>query len=108
MRIDVNKHWRVYLDLRRADSLSLLLQITAYVNGSKSHALHIPTVPVYKKYRIASLLCIFETTISLTCLQTHWYILLLTGHCLLVRMWVLVKIGKADWSILERLLMLRV
>ena len=67
MRIVLNKHWPVYLDFGRAGSLSLLgsqvvsvLQwITAYVVNS--HAL--PTVPVYKKNRIASLLCIYETTI---------------------------------------------
>ena len=35
-------------------------------------------------------------------------LLLLTGQCLLVRMWSLVKIGKADWSMLERLLLLHV
>ena len=63
MRIVVNKHWQVYLDFGRAGSLSLvklnLPRITA--NVVNSHAL--PTVPVYKKHRIASLLSIFETTI---------------------------------------------
>ena len=62
MRIVVNKQWRVYLDLGRAGSLSLQLYRTYYrllhmrvaVN---SHALHI-----YKKNRIAPLLCIFKTT----------------------------------------------
>ena len=63
MRIDVNKHWPVYLDFGRAGSLSLqlywtyhrLLHMRVVV---KNHAL-----PVYKKNRIASLLCIFESTI---------------------------------------------
>ena len=63
MRIVVNKHWRVFLDFGRVDSLSLqlywtyhrLLQMRGSVN---SHAL-----PVYKQNRIASLLCIFETII---------------------------------------------
>ena len=60
MRIVVNKHWLVYLDFGRAGSLSYSYMITAYVVNS--HAL--PKVPVYKKNRIASLLCIFETTIE--------------------------------------------
>ena len=64
MGIVVNKHWRVYLDFGRAGSLNFIVilnlpRITAYVVNS--HAL--PTIPVYKKNRIASLLCIFETTI---------------------------------------------
>ena len=36
------------------------------------------------------------------------YILLLTGQGLLEPMWILVKISKADWSMLERLLLLHV
>ena len=64
MRIVLNKHWRVYLDFGLAGSLNLVIlnlpRITAYVVNS--HAL--PTVPVYKKNRIALLLCIFETTIT--------------------------------------------
>ena len=70
MRIVVNKQWRVYLDFGRAGSLSLQLYLTyrrllhmrVTVN---SHAL-----PIYKKNRIASLLCIFETTIDY-CLWKH-------------------------------------
>ena len=62
VRIVVNKYWRVYLDIGRAGSLSLVIlnlpQITAYALTVNSHAL-----PVYKKNRIASLLCIFETII---------------------------------------------
>ena len=64
MRIAVIKHWQVYLDFGRAGSLSLHLYWTYHRLlhmhvAVKSHALH-----VYKKNRIASLLCIFETTIS--------------------------------------------
>ena len=66
MRILVNKHWRVYLDFGLSGILNLVILnlpgITAYVVNS--HAL--PTVPVYKKNRIASLLCIFETTMPLS------------------------------------------
>ena len=58
MRIVVNKHWQVYLDFGRAGSLSLQLYYIAYACSSDSHAL-----PVYKKNRIVSLLCIFETAI---------------------------------------------
>ena len=65
MRIVVNKHWQVYLDFGCAGSLSLQLYWTYYRLlhmrlAVKSHAL-----PVYKKNRIASLLCIFETIIDL-------------------------------------------
>ena len=38
--------------------------------------------------------------------EIHQYILLLTDQCLLVRLWILVKIGKADWPMLERLFLL--
>ena len=62
MRIVVNKQWRVYLDFGRAGSLSLQSQITAYARAVNSHAL-----PIYKKNRFASLLCIFETTITEHC-----------------------------------------
>ena len=63
MRIVVNKHWQVYLDFGRAGSLSLLLYLTYHRLlhnrvAVKSHAL-----PFYKKNRISSLLCIFETII---------------------------------------------
>ena len=63
MRIDVNKLWQVYLDFGRAGSLSLQLYLTYHRLlhmrlAVKSHAL-----PVYKKNRIASLLCIFKSTI---------------------------------------------
>ena len=56
MRIDLNKHWQVYLDFRRAGSLSLQLYLTYnrllhMRKAVKNHAL-----PVYKKNRIASLL----------------------------------------------------
>ena len=64
MRIVANKHWQVYLDFGRAGSLSLQLYWTYHrllhlLVAMKSHAL-----PVYKKNKIASLLCIFETTIA--------------------------------------------
>ena len=64
MRIDVNKHWQVYLDFGHAGSLSLQLYCTYHRIlhmrlAVKSHAL-----PVYKKNRIASLLCIFESIIK--------------------------------------------
>ena len=63
MRIVVNEQWRVYLDFGRAGSLNLQLYWTYHRLlhmrvAVKSHAL-----PIYKKNRIASLLCIFETTI---------------------------------------------
>ena len=60
MGIVVNKHWRVYLDFWRAGIILNPTRITAYVVNS--HAL--PTVPVYKKNRIAFLLCIFQTAIQ--------------------------------------------
>ena len=64
MRIIVNKHWRVYLDFGPQ-----VVSVCSYIEPTmdncicivNSHAL--PTVPVHKKNRIASLLCIFETTI---------------------------------------------
>ena len=40
--------------------------------------------------------------------EIHQYILLLTDQCLLVHLWILVKIGKADWPMLERLSLLHV
>ena len=63
MRIFVNKHGLVYLDFGRAGSISLQLYLTyhrlLHVRVAvKSHAL-----PVHKKNRITSLLCIFETII---------------------------------------------
>ena len=63
MRISVNKHWQVYIDFGHSGSLSLQLYLTYHRLlhmrvAVKSHAL-----PVYKKNRIVSLLCIFESTI---------------------------------------------
>ena len=65
MRIVVNKHWRVYLDFGRAGSLyfTVILNLTQLLHmrvAVNSHALL-----VHKKNRIASLLCIFETTIGI-------------------------------------------
>ena len=68
MRIVVNKHWRVNLDFGRAGTCSLSLQLYRLLHmrhmrvAVNSHAL-----PVHKKNDIASLLCIFETTIKITC-----------------------------------------
>ena len=63
MRIDVNKHRQVYLHFGRAGSLSLQLFRTYYRLlhmrvTVKNHAL-----PIFRKNRIASLLCIFESII---------------------------------------------
>ena len=64
MRIVVNIHWRVYLDFGRAGSLSLQLYRTYHRLLHLHVAVNSHTLPVYKKNRIASLLCIFETIIS--------------------------------------------
>ena len=69
MRIDVNKHWPVYLDFGRAGSLSLQLyliydRLLHMRVAVKNHAL-----PVYKKNRIDPLLCIFESTIISYCIS---------------------------------------
>ena len=66
MRIDVNKHWQVYLDFGRAGSLSLQLYWTYHRLlhmrlAVKSHAL-----PVYKKNRIASLLLSCQPRVTVT------------------------------------------
>ena len=63
MRIDVNKHWPVYLDFGRAGSLSLQLYCTYHRLLHMRVAVKNHALPVYKKIRIASLLCIFESTI---------------------------------------------
>ena len=63
MRIDVNKHWPVYLDFGRAGSLSLQLYLTFHSLLHMPVAVKNHALPVYKKNRIASLLCIFESTI---------------------------------------------
>ena len=66
MRIDVNQHWPVYLDFGRADSLSLQLYWTYHRLLHMRVALKYHALPVYKKNRIASLLCIFESTIRVS------------------------------------------
>ena len=63
MRIVVNKLKRVYLDF----VLMNLPQTTSYARGSKNVIL----LPVHKKYRIASLLCIFERIIQFYS-KTFW------------------------------------
>ena len=88
MRIVVNKHWQVYLDFGRAGSLCFtvilnLPMITAFLVNSHD----LPTVPVYKKSRIASLLCIFETTIYpliqwISILQTSLVVTLTHTHAI--------------------------
>ena len=65
MRIVVNKQWRVYLDFGRAGSLSLQLYRTYHRLLHMRVAVDSHALPIYKKNRIASLLCIFETTIIL-------------------------------------------
>ena len=62
MRIVVNKQWRVYLDFGRAGSLSLQLYWTYNRLLHMSVAVNNHDLPIYKKNRIFSLLCIFETT----------------------------------------------
>ena len=63
MRIVVNKHWRVYLDIGRAGSLSLQLYWTYHRLLHIRVAVNTHALPIYKKNRIALLLCIFEATI---------------------------------------------
>ena len=64
MRIVENKQWRVYLDFGRAGSLSLQLYCTYHRLLHMCVAVNSHALPIYKKNRIASLLCIFETTID--------------------------------------------
>ena len=64
MRIVVNKLWRVYLDFWRAGSLSLQLYLTYHRLLHIRMAVNCHALPVHNKNRIASLLCIFETTIT--------------------------------------------
>ena len=63
MRIDVNKHRQVYLDFWRAGSLSLQLYWTYHRLLHMRVAVKKHALPVFKKNRIALLLCIFETII---------------------------------------------
>ena len=75
MRIVANKHWRVYLDFWRVGSLYVQLYCTYHSVLHMCVAVNSHALPVYKKNRIASLLCIFETTIILFCKYTVLYIL---------------------------------
>ena len=87
MRIDVNKHWPVYLDFGRAVSLSLQLYWTYHRLLHMRVAVKNHALPVYKKNRIASLLCIFESTIL--CFQ----------RCIVMRLfYVSYKQVKHDFS----------
>ena len=63
MRIVVNKHRLVYLDFRRAGSISLQLYLTCHRLLHVRVAVNSHALPVHKKNRITSLLCIFETII---------------------------------------------
>ena len=63
MRIVINKHWRVYHEFGRAGSLSVQLYCTYHRLLHMRMAVNSHALPVYNKHRIASLLCIFETTI---------------------------------------------
>ena len=63
MRIAVNKHGLVYLDFGRAGSISLQLYLTYHRVLHVRVAVNSHALPVHKKNRITSLLCIFETII---------------------------------------------
>ena len=63
MRIVVNKHGLVYLDFGRAGSISLQLYLTYHRFLQVRVAVNSHALPVHKKNRITSLLCIFETII---------------------------------------------
>ena len=64
MRIVVNKHGLVYLDFGRAGSISLQLYLTYHRLLHVRVAVNSHALPVHKKNRITSLLCIFETIIT--------------------------------------------
>ena len=66
MRIVVNKHGLVYLDFGRAGSISLQLYLTYHRLLHVRVAVNSHALPVHKKNRITSLLCIFETIILFT------------------------------------------
>ena len=82
MRIDVNKHRQVYLDFGRAGSLSLQLYCTYHRLLHMHIAVKSHVLPVYKKNRIASLLCIFKTIIDvlLSTLAVHAEYLFYASH----------------------------
>ena len=64
----MNKQWRVYLDFGQAGSLSLQLYRTYNRLLHMREAVNNHALPIYTKNRIASLLCIFESTIpGLSC-----------------------------------------
>ena len=72
MRIDVYKHWPVSLDFGRAGILSLQLYRTYHRLLHMRVAIKYHALPVFKKNRIASLLCIFESTIMCVTLSMHF------------------------------------
>ena len=63
MRIVVNKHGLVYLDFERAGSVSLQLHLTYHRLLHVRVTVNSHALPVHKKNRVTSLLCIFETTV---------------------------------------------
>ena len=63
MKIVVNKHGLVFLDFGRAGSISLQLYLTYHRLLHVRVAVNSHALPVDKKNRITSLLCIFETII---------------------------------------------
>ena len=65
MRIVVNKHGLVYLDFGRAGTVSLQLNLTYHRLLHVRVAVNSHALPVHKKNRITSLLCIFETIICI-------------------------------------------
>ena len=60
MRIVVNKHGLVYLDFGRVGSISLQLYLTYHILLHVRVAVNSHALPVQRKNRITSLLCIFE------------------------------------------------
>ena len=83
MRIDVNKHWLVYLDFGHAGSLSLQLYLTYHRLLHVRETVNSHALPVHMKNRITSLLCIFETIIRtysrlIDLLQLHIFRVLVT------------------------------
>ena len=96
MRIDVNKHWPVYLDFGRAGSLSLQLYWTYHRLLHMRIAVKNHALPVYKKNRIASLLCIFENTIMKKCKDKHFIQLNLFNWSITISWHVLSSIQRSS------------
>ena len=81
MRIVVSKHWRVYLDFGHAGSLYLQLYLTYQSLLHMRVAVNSHDLLVYKKNRIASLLCIFETTIYALNTGIYYTLYAFMNHC---------------------------